>query len=202
MSEIPTLSQEEMDCVILDAREGDLDTLREIFTELSPSLLLSIKDDVTLSTPLHMAAANGHSAVVKYLLSIVDAEDAQKLASQANETGNTPLHWAAYAGHLDIVRLLVDEYKVDPFVKNSMGHDAIYEAENNGRDDIEQWFLRKYSIEDDYNKDLKVEEGANGDAKITYTPGTVSREADEAAQSHTEELEKKTQGLELGDAHN
>ncbi len=56
----------------------------------------------------------------------------------------------------------------------------------------------KYSIEDDYNKDLKVEGGCSGDAKITYTPGTVSREADEAtAQLHREELERDT-GLELG----
>ena len=33
------LTQEEMDAVIYDAREGDLQTLKEIFTEILPQLL-------------------------------------------------------------------------------------------------------------------------------------------------------------------
>ncbi|CAK7892946.1 ankyrin repeat-containing protein Yar1p [[Candida] anglica] len=205
---VTTLTQEEMDCVILDAREGDLETLTEIFTELSPQLLLTIKDDVTLSTPIHMAAANGHFEVVKYLLSIVDKKDAIALASQQNESGNTPLHWAAFAGHLDVVELLVNEYEVDPFVKNSSGHDSIFEAENNKQDAIEAWFLKKFAVED---YDLKVEEGDN-ETKITYTPGKESKEADDAAAAaadaaaaaasasapaSTEEIEDKTEKLSI-----
>lgn len=68
---ITSLSQEEMDCIIYDAREGDLETLKEVFEEIPKSLLLTIKDDITLSTPIHMAAANGHFEVIKYLLSII-----------------------------------------------------------------------------------------------------------------------------------
>lgn len=177
-AEQTTLTQEEMDCVILDAREGDLETLTEIFTELSPKLLLTIKDDITLSTPIHMAAANGHFEVVKYLLSIIPKEDAIKLASQANDSGNTPLHWAAYAGHLEVIKLLIEEYKADPFFQNGSGHDAIFEAENNSKAEVEEWFLKKFAVED-YN-DLKIEEG-DEETKITYKPGNESKEADEAA---------------------
>ena len=76
------LTQEEMDAVIYDAREGDLQTLKEIFTEILPQLLTTIKDDITLSTPVHMAAGNGHFEVVKYLLSILPKEEAKQKFSK------------------------------------------------------------------------------------------------------------------------
>lgn len=192
-----SLTQEEMDCIIYDAREGDLDTLKEIFEEIPKDLLLSIKDDITLSTPLHMAAANGHFEVIKYLLSIIPKKDAELLAAQQNESGNTPLHWAAYNGHLSIVQLLCDEYNVDVFVKNSSGHDVMYEAENNGQEEIENWLLKKYAVEDNFTVDENDDE-----TKITYKPGTESKEADERAKAAadsttTDEIEKKAGDLSI-----
>lgn len=175
--EITTLTQEEMDVVIYDARVGDLETLQEIFEEITPKTLTSVKDDITLSTPIHMSSANGHLEVVKYLLSILSKEDATKLVAQKNENGNTALHWAAYNGHLEIVKLLVEEYEADAFVKNEAGHDPIYEAENNNQFEIENWFLKKYTVEEDF----KVEEDGE-DTKITYKPGTESKLADEQAR--------------------
>lgn len=193
--EVVELTQEEMDAVIYDSREGDLETLKEIFDEIGANTLMTIKDDITLSTPLHMAAANGHLESVKYLLSILSKEDALKLASQKNESGNTALHWAAYSGHLEIVKLLCDDYNVDPFERNESGHDAIYEAENNNQAEVENWFLNKYAVEDDF----KVEEDGE-DTKITYTPGSESKEADERAAKAaavTKDIEDSAEKLDI-----
>ncbi|EGV65742.1 ankyrin repeat-containing protein [Yamadazyma tenuis] len=187
-TEIVELSQEEMDAVIYDAREGDLDTLKEIFDEISPSLLLKIKDDITLSTPIHMAAANGHLEVLDYLLSIVSKEDAQILVNAPNESGNTSLHWAAFNGHLEVLKLLTDKYEGDVFAKNSAGRDVMFEAENNDQEEIEQWFLKKYSVESDF----KVEEGEE-ESKITYAPGSESKEAEERAKEAEERAKEAEQ---------
>lgn len=196
IEKITSLSQEEMDCIIYDAREGDLETLKEVFEEIPKELLLSIKDDITLSTPIHMAAANGHFEVIEYLLSIIPKKDAEKLASKQNESGNMPLHWAAYNGHLSIVQLLCDEYNVDVFVKNNSGHDVMYEAENNSQEEVENWLLKKYAVEDNFTVDEN-----NDETKITYKPGTESKEADDrakaAASSATDEIEKKAGDLSI-----
>lgn len=184
------LTQEEMDAVIYDAREGDLATLQEIFTEISPEILPTIKDENTLSTPVHMAAANGHLEVVKYLLSIVPRDQAIKLANQKNEIGNTPLHWAAFNGHLEVVKLLCEEYEGDVYSKNESHHDVIFEAENNNQSEVETYLLKKYAVEDD----VKLEDDGE-DTKITYTPGKESREAEEHANKVTQEREEGTEGV-------
>ncbi|CAK9442217.1 uncharacterized protein LODBEIA_P59600 [Lodderomyces beijingensis] len=175
--EIEKLTQEEMDVVIYDARAGDIETLQEIFDEIPKGHLMTIKDDITLSTPVHMAAANGHLETVKYLLSLVPKSDAETLVRAKNETGNTALHWAAYNGHLAVVQLLIEEYHADPFDKNEAGHDAIYEAENNGKTEVESWFLKKYTPEQDFTVE---EDGAS--TKVTYTPGKESKLADDNAR--------------------
>lgn len=193
---ITELSQEEMDAVIYDAREGDLQTLKEIFEEIGGATIKTIKDDITLSTPIHMASANGHLELLKYLLSLVDFEDAVVLANQKNDTGNTPLHWASFNGHLSIVQLLCEKYQADPFLKNDLGHDSIYEANNNVQEDIENWFLNKYAPEDQ----IDMEE-IGDDTKITYTPGQESKEADEEANKAQTNKEVNKTGLEHSTAN-
>lgn len=183
---VTSLTQEEQDAIIYDAREGDLEYLTEIFSSIIPASLLStIKDENTFSTPVHMAAANGHLAVVEYLLGLLPHEEAVKLANTANESGNTPLHWAAYNGHLSIVKLLVEKYDADVFAKNSLSHDALFEAETNGQSDVENWFLLKFAIEDN----VKVDESGE-DTKITFTPGQESYELDKQAAEAAEALTK------------
>lgn len=177
MSSEDKLTQEEMDIILSEVRAGELELLKEIFEEIPKESILDIKDDMTLATPIHMAAANGHLETLRYLLSIISKKDAISLTKVKNETGNTALHWAAYNGHLEVVKLLVDEFEADAFEKNEAGHDSIYEAENNGKVDVENWFLKKYAPEEDF----KVEEDGEN-TKISYQPGKESKLADDNAR--------------------
>lgn len=93
MSKLTSLTQEEMDNVIYDARFGDLDSLKAIFTdEVEPSVLPKIKDGMTKATPFHMAAANGHADVLKYLIKLLDPKETKSILNQQNDSGNTALH--------------------------------------------------------------------------------------------------------------
>lgn len=193
------LTQDEKDAILYDCREGDLATLKEIFNEISPSLLMSITDEYTLSTSIHMAAANGHTEVADYLLSLLPEKDAKTLASQKNDSGNTPLHWAALNGHLPVVELLCEKYGADVFARNVTGHDVIFEAENNNQSNIENWLLKKFSVEDQLLVDEK-----DGETKISYAPGKESKEVDERDRKAKEEIEleaekigKKTEKLSI-----
>lgn len=179
-----------MDAINYDAREGDLENLKGIFGEVPAHLLKTIKDDITLSTPIHMAAGNGHSEVLEFLLGLVLESEAKELASQANDEGNTPLHWAAFNGHLPVVKLLCEKYKVDVYALNKNKKDALFEAENNTQEEVETWILQNYAIEDGF----KVETDGE-DTKVTYQPGTESKEADERAA--VEALKHQTAQMEI-----
>ena len=57
-----------------------------------------------------------------------------------NSSGNTPLHWASLNGHLEAVKVLIGA-GADPAIRNKAGHDAVYEAEINGKDTVAEWLL-------------------------------------------------------------
>lgn len=57
-----------------------------------------------------------------------------------NTSGNTPLHWAALNGRLEAVEVLVGA-GADVTTINSAGHDAVYEAEVNEKNDVAEWLL-------------------------------------------------------------
>lgn len=57
-----------------------------------------------------------------------------------NSSGNTPLHWAALNGHLDAVKFLISS-GADPAVRNQAGHDAVFEAEKSGKEEVVRWLL-------------------------------------------------------------
>lgn len=189
MSKLTSLTQEEMDNVIYDARFGDLDSLKAIFTdEVEPSVLPKIKDEMTKATPFHMAAANGHADVLKYLLKLLDPKETKSILNQQNDSGNTALHWAAYNGHLECVKLLSDAGS-DPFIQNNFKHDTFFEAQNSKHDDIVKFLLETFGEE------LEAQsEGEKGDKKVDpekvqYSAGTEIQKVEEGGEHEEEEVQ-------------
>lgn len=66
----------------------------------------------------------------------------ESLLNSPNISGSTPLHYAALNGHLPAVTLLLAA-GADPTVVNRAGHDAVYEAELNGKDEVARFILEK-----------------------------------------------------------
>ncbi|CAL9734249.1 ankyrin repeat-containing protein Yar1p [Monosporozyma servazzii] len=185
------LDQEDQDAIIFDARAGDLESLKEIFTTLiDPCMLYTCRDSTSQSSALHMACGNGHLDTVKYILSFVPKDELKAFVNLENETGNTALHWASLNGHLDIVQLLCDEYDADPFIRNSFGHDAIFEAENNGKEDVENYFLKKYDVEPESDNEEEDSEATVDNVQVSR--GTeienVTKEATDVLREATEKL--------------
>lgn len=188
------LDQEDQDSIILDARAGDLESLKEIFTTLiHPKLLITCLESETKSTTLHMACANGHTDVVKYLLTLVKenatSEELKDYVNKQNETGNTALHWASLNGKLDVVKLMCGEYEANPFIRNKFDQDAIFEAENNGKEEVEAYFLEKYDVEPEQDASSQDKGTA---PEVQVKEGTeieqVTKEATEALRKDTEQL--------------
>ncbi|KAI9777270.1 MAG: hypothetical protein M1839_009000 [Geoglossum umbratile] len=148
-----TLKEDDIDDLVYFARAGELVDLREAVdgaaksTNGSPfDVLISAIDPANRNGMLHMAAANGHTETVKYLLSLLPSprpptsDQSDQVVSSRNSSGNTPLHWASLNGHLPVVKLLF-EAGADPTILNDAGHDAVYEAEINGKDDVVRYLL-------------------------------------------------------------
>ncbi|WP_084084394.1 MULTISPECIES: ankyrin repeat domain-containing protein [Cupriavidus] len=80
-------------------------------------------------TPLHYAATNGNTGIVKYLLdhsAYIDAE---------SPNATTPLMMAARGGHIETVKLLLDE-GADMRLRNQQGMTVIDFAERYHQDEI------------------------------------------------------------------
>jgi ankyrin repeat protein len=87
------------------AVDGDLPFL---ISELDQGVDANIKVSILGTRLLTLAAAHGHTDLVKALLdrgAVVNARDG---------TGWTPLHAAAYGGHPEIIRLLLERGAVMP----------------------------------------------------------------------------------------
>jgi len=60
--------------------------------------------------------------------------------SPQNNAGNTPLHWACLNNHVETAKLLVTE-GAQMFLKNKVGRDAVWEAEQRGNEELVSWLL-------------------------------------------------------------
>ncbi|CAL9244326.1 unnamed protein product [Arabidopsis halleri] len=82
------------------AKQGELDVLRVLMEE-HPELSMTV--DLSNTTALHTAAAQGHVEVVEYLLETAGSS----LAAIAKSNGKTALHSAARNGHAEVVKAIV-----------------------------------------------------------------------------------------------
>ncbi|KAI4203595.1 MAG: hypothetical protein LQ350_001785 [Teloschistes chrysophthalmus] len=199
---LPAISADEMDDLLYLARTNDIHTLRSDVDALAKSqntstttIITAIKDSDSGNTLLHYASANGGLEVLQYLLHTLAPTATTELNVQPggaatsamglrldlqNEAGNTPLHWAAMNGHLDVVKLLV-ERGANLRVQNQAGHDATFEAERGGKEEVVAWLLgqqkgveessgrEEESAEEDageaVGEEISGEDGGNGNGK-------------------------------------
>jgi len=79
------------------------------------------------STPVLIAARNGHADTVRMLVQECGAD-----ASTANKNGATPVFIAALNGHAETVRVLVKECGADASTANNNGPTPVFAAAQNG----------------------------------------------------------------------
>jgi ankyrin repeat protein len=147
-----------IDVLLELCRKGELKELQELlFTlanEAPPSvlpldLLTASKGKESLNNTLHMASANGHYEVARYLLTLLprptptnpNPHKPHAFVAQRNSSGNTPLHWAALNGHLDIVKLLIERGGAETTVTNNAGHNVLFEAQSANKEDVAKFLL-------------------------------------------------------------
>ncbi|KAF2734617.1 ankyrin [Polyplosphaeria fusca] len=145
-----TLDEDAIDEILYLARVNDTAELDKYLSELSTQtkhakadLVAAAVDPYSNNTALHYAAANGHSDVIKVALSYNADDDkapTPALINALNGAGNTPLHWAAVNGHLQCVKMLIQS-GADVTIINAAGHDAVFEAEINDKQDVVDWLL-------------------------------------------------------------
>ena len=128
----------------LDAcRYGELEELKQEVLS-NPRPLHRIRDEYG-NSPLHMAAANNQTEVIKFVLSIIPEELLKDFLDARNtEGGNTALHWAALNGHRESVEILV-EAGADAMITNAAGRTALEEAESRNHESCAKYLAAEMS---------------------------------------------------------
>ncbi|KAF2125359.1 ankyrin, partial [Dothidotthia symphoricarpi CBS 119687] len=192
-----SLDEETIDDILYFARANEASELSTLLTDLATTtkasqadILAAVIDSNSKNSPLHYAAGNGHDEIVKILLSTPSP-----ILNATNESGNTALHWASLNGHLPSVKLLV-EAGADVTIINSAGHDAVFEAEINDKNDVVDWLLGAVEA-------LEKGVGGAGDGEIRLSAGNVEESGNvdvngDDREKDTEEVRKGVEGMNTG----
>ncbi|WWD04188.1 hypothetical protein V865_002255 [Kwoniella europaea PYCC6329] len=198
----PAPTTEDVEEVLLSARYGEVDELKEFVERFGAGPLSEARDERG-NTVLHMCCGNGHIDVLNYLLPLVPKE----LLTRTNEAGSPPLHWAVSNNHVACVKALVELSEEQggglSLLKqtNANKRDAFAESifAGEGKEEVSGWiegYLYKVEGGDDEEespKDAQVEEG-EGEVKVIEGDNMVKEEAEKV-----EDLVEKTEGVEIKD---
>ena len=114
------------------AETGDLDAVKNflyINGEINVDVDVNAKNN-NGETALHLAAKNGHLAIVEELFKMPVHAQAK------NNDGETALHLAAKNGHIDIVEVILAKGRMDINTTNKRQETALHIAARNGHTDI------------------------------------------------------------------
>lgn len=163
--EVEGLSETEAQIEWLEScRYGEVDVLRALLSHFPR--LVDHADKDSENSGLHMASANGHLRVVKFLLY-------HKHKFTRNSSGNTPLHWAASNGQAEVVSFLTKTAElndIDVLEKNQFGRSALTEGFSSQKEGIVEALLEHNSATEE--KLLSV----NGDSKSQMVHSFFSTE--------------------------
>lgn len=114
-------------------------------------------------TPLHLAAANGHSIVIEYIVTRIGAQ----YLNTYNYKLSTPLMYAAYYGRLNITKYFLDKLKIDSSYSESEKRDVLKMAVRGGNLSVLKYLVeeRNYTI-NETDEDLLVSSGLGGNVDL------------------------------------
>ena len=130
--------------------------------------------------------------MANYLLSLftltsnasTPTKDLKAFVNKQNASGNTALHWASLNGHMSLVKVLLAQ-GADASILNFSGHDAVYEAELNDKQEVAEWLLKEaLGLEKGIGREGSGEgpSGAEGDEEEDVEGEGDDAEVDEAGK--------------------
>ncbi|CAE7186556.1 hypothetical protein HRS9139_07307 [Pyrenophora teres f. teres] len=198
------LDENTIDDVLYLARANEAAELESYVSELSvqtkrskADVLAAAIDPYSKNSALHYAAANGHTDVIKLIFSTSADKPAPEFLNAVNEAGNTPLHWAALNGHLESVKMLVHS-GADVTIINRAGHDAVYEAEINDKNEVVDWLLGAVEeLEKGIGQNDEAEAGGDTEEDMAHTDvnGAEDKTASAEGSVAVENVQKKMEHL-------
>ncbi|KAH9920964.1 cytoplasmic protein [Fomitopsis serialis] len=173
---LATPTADDIEDLLLSCRYGDLEDVQQFVDRFGPDPLNDARDERG-NTVLHMAAGNGHTETLEYLLRHVSPA----LLSAQNDARSTALHWAALNSHLAVAQALV-KFPNGPGldlidVKNEAGRTPLGEAENVGWEEGAKWFVEVMNLDESAKgEELQVAEDAEKiEVEIQDAEGQVAK---------------------------
>ncbi|CAK7263547.1 ankyrin repeat-containing protein [Sporothrix epigloea] len=206
------LTEDEIDDLIYFARANEADELSSTLAGLiakagadavtvTPLQVLAAGVDTGKNTSLHMAAGNGHEAIVRFIVAqtrTAPKEARQPFLDATNAFGNTALHWAAMNGHLGVVKLLVEEAGASPALANDKNYVPLDLAGLNDKVAVVDYFLA--SAEAAEKAAEAASQQANGGLCEAVASVELGRKEDKMADDEDEDvivLSAKREGDEI-----
>ena len=178
------------------------------------------------NSALHYASANGHLGaysfflfsspsraksmlliwnndieMTDYLLTLLPTpSDLKSFVNKQNLAGNTALHWSALNGHLSLVKRLLAA-NADASILNFSGHDAVYEAECNDKQEVAEWLLKEaLGLEKGIGREGSGSGGVNGEGSSGGAEGEEGDEdiimrAGDTSSGDVQEAERVADGM-------